>query len=284
MTTLLSVRNVTVRFGGLTAVDDVSFDLESGELLGLIGPNGAGKTTAMRSITGVVRPIAGDVLLKGRSLHGLPVPARIRAGLALSQQLVRPLRGRSVLDNVALAAGHAKTASPLRALFHCDQRAERDKAMDMLRRVGIEQHADAMPSTLPLGVLKRLEMARALALEPRLLLLDEPLAGLNSAEARRLADTIAELNRQGLSIILIEHNLSEVMRVCSRLVVLDNGRKIAEGEPRAVMDDPAVRQAYLGGEAAPAAGHPLKSVSTLSPSPSPVKGEGSFQRAGGAGI
>ena len=243
---LLRVAGVTVRFGGLTAIDNVSFEVRPGELLGLIGPNGAGKTTMLRSITGVVRPVAGSVVLEGQALDGLPVERRIRRGLALSQQLVRPIRGLSVIDNVALAAGGAKTASPLASLLHRARDQELAAARALLQRVGIAAQADQRPSTQPLGVLKRLEMARALALGPRLLLLDEPLAGLNSKEAHALASTIAEINRQGVTIVLIEHNLGEVMRICQRLVVLDNGRKIADGPPREVMHEAAVRAAYLG--------------------------------------
>jgi len=249
MAPLLTVRNITMRFGGITAIDGVSFDVMPGELLGLIGPNGAGKTTMMRAIVGINRPQKGSVALEGRRLDALSIDARIRAGLALSQQLVKPFREIDVRDNVALAAGAAKTRTPLQALLHVDRTAERSIALEALERVGIAQLAAQSPRTQPLGVLKRLEMARALALKPRLLLLDEPLAGLNSKEASELARTIADVNRQGMTIILIEHNLGEVMRICQRLVVLDNGRKIADGAQQATMNDPAVRAAYLGGEA-----------------------------------
>ncbi|MFD1711477.1 ABC transporter ATP-binding protein [Ottowia sp. GY511] len=257
---LLVVSHITVRFGGLKAIDDVSFNLFPGELLGLIGPNGAGKTTCLRSITGVVRAQEGSVTLDGQPLDGLAIEKRIRRGLALSQQLVKPLRHLSLLENVALAAGSAKTASPLASLMHVSESAEQARALELLRSVGIAERADQLPGTQPLGVLKRLEMARALALKPRVLLLDEPLAGLNSKEARSLAETIADINRSGVTIVLIEHNLGEVMRICQRLVVLDNGRKIADGEPRAVMNDPVVRAAYLGNDtlaesAAPEAAH-----------------------------
>ena len=152
----------------------------------------------------------------------------------------------SVLENVALAAGSENTNSPLSALWRTGRSAAREKALDFLSEVGIADAKDAMPGELPLGYLKRLEMARALALGPSVLLLDEPLAGLNQQEARRLADTIKDLNGRGKSIILIEHNLGEVMRVCSRLVVLDNGRHLAAGLPDDVMRQADVRSAYLG--------------------------------------
>lgn len=248
-TTLLSADGITVQFGGLKAVDDVSFHVSQGELLGLIGPNGAGKTTLMRAITGVVMANKGSIHLGDHDITRLPTHQRIRRGLAFSQQLVKPFRQISVLENVALAAGSRYTQSPVKALLHTDSRHEREVAQEMLARVGISRHADQMPGIQPLGVLKRLEVARALAQEPKLLLLDEPLAGLNSKEAATLADTIAEINRQGVTIILIEHNLGEVMRICQRLVVLDNGRHIADGPPRQVMEQPQVRAAYLGTDA-----------------------------------
>lgn len=256
---LLKVDHVTVRFGGLTAVDDVSFEVHEGDLLGLIGPNGAGKTTMMRSIIGVVQPTEGSVSLDGESLNGLPIHKRIQRGMSLSQQLVKPLRDISIADNVAMAAASGKTISPLRALLNVSSDRELAVAQVELARVGIASMASQRPGIQPLGVLKRLELARALALKPRLLLLDEPLAGLNSQEAHALATTIAEINQQGLTIVLIEHNLGEVMRICRRLVVLDNGKKIGDGEPRTVMADPVVRAAYLGGDtvgAAAAGAHP----------------------------
>ncbi|MBE0615687.1 MAG: ABC transporter ATP-binding protein [Burkholderiales bacterium] len=252
MSPLLSVGAVTVQFDGVTAISDVSFDVNQGELLGLIGPNGAGKTTMLRVITGVVRQTSGSVRLEGRSLEGLPTHLRIRRGLALSQQIVRPFRDMSVIDNVALAAGADKTVSPVKALLHTGRERELKIGRDLLSRLGIERHADESPQIQPMGILKRLELARALALAPKLLLLDEPLAGLNSKEARLLADTITEINRSGTTVVMIEHNLGEVLRICHRLVVLDNGEKIAEGEPEAVMNNATVRAAYLGSGAAAA--------------------------------
>ncbi len=250
MSALLSVGAVSVVFDGVTALSDVSFEVKQGELLGLIGPNGAGKTTMLKVITGVVRQTSGSVRLDGRPLDGLPTHVRIRRGLALSQQIVRPFRDMSVIDNVALAAGADMTVSPVKALLHTRRERELNIGHQLLSRVGIEPQANESPKTQPMGTLKRLELARALALAPRLLLLDEPLAGLNSKEARLLADTITEINRSGTTIVLIEHNLGEVLRVCHRLVVLDNGEKIAEGEPATVMNNASVRAAYLGTGAA----------------------------------
>ncbi len=246
MSALLSVADITVRFGGVEAVSNVSFDVQDGELLGFIGPNGAGKTTMMRVITGLVTPTLGSVCLEDWDLGGLPVFRRVQRGLGLAQQIVRPFNSFSALDNVALAAGQHHTARPMRALFSFRRARERAKARELLKLVGIDHVADSMPPSLPLGYRKRLELARALALEPRLLLLDEPLAGLNQTEATALADTIADLNRRGLAMILIEHNLSEVMRICPRLLVQDNGRKIGDGPAESVMSDPLVRSAYLG--------------------------------------
>ncbi len=256
MNPLLNVTGVTVRFGGVTAIDDVTFEVQEGELLGLIGPNGAGKTTMLRAITGVVRVDDGNITLSGDSLDALSIDARIRKGLALSQQIVKPFRRVSVLDNVVLAAGYAKTRSPMGALLNLSQVAEQKIARAMLERVDIAGYADQSPAILPLGVLKRLEMARALAQRPRLLLLDEPLAGLNSKEAAALASTISDINcQQGLTIILIEHNLGEILRISRRLLVMDNGCKIADGEPMTVINDPSVRSAYLGGGADQAEKH-----------------------------
>jgi branched-chain amino acid transport system ATP-binding protein len=222
--------------------------LDRGELIGFIGPNGAGKTTVMRVIAGLIKPTAGSVYLNGKRLDGMPIHERVRSGLGLAQQIVKPLRSLSVLANVTLAAGHGKTRQPWRALFRFRQAEERDRAHKLLDLVGIDHLAEQFPLDLPLGYRKRLELARALALDPCLLLLDEPLAGLNKTEAAAMADTIAGLNRGGLGIVLSEHNLGEVLRICPRLVVQDNGRKIADGETRTVMSDRRVRAAYLGEE------------------------------------
>jgi len=248
MSALLDVKDVSVSFGGVQALSNVSFHVEGGEFLSLIGPNGAGKTTMLRAITGVVAPQRADIQLAGRRISHLPTHRRIRLGLALTHQIVRPFRSMTPLDNVTLAAGHGRVRRIVRAMFSVDRTIERRQAIELLELVGIEMHAQEPIGQQPLGVLKRLEVARALALKPRLLLLDEPLAGLNHVEAGRLADTIAHINRNGLTIVMIEHNLGEVLRVSRRLVVLDNGRKIADGIPSDVMRIPEVRAAYVGKE------------------------------------
>jgi branched-chain amino acid transport system ATP-binding protein len=248
MGVILDVRNVTVRFGGVVALDKVSFKVNDGEFLCLIGPNGAGKTTMMRAVTGVIKPQAAQVLLNGRDISSLPTHKRARLGLALTHQIVRPFRSMTVLDNVALTAGHRRIGRILTSMVSVDRSAERKRAHKYLELVGIDDVSQKSAAGQPLGVTKRLEVARALAFEPKVLLLDEPLAGLNSVEAARLADTVADINRQGLTVVMIEHNLGEVLRVSQRLVVLDNGRKIADGQPVDVMRNPTVRAAYVGKE------------------------------------
>ena len=243
---LLEAREVSVRFGGVQALDGVSVAVADGELVGLIGPNGAGKTTLLKVVTGVLRPDAGRVWLDGEDVTGLATQARVRRGLALTHQIVRPFRSMTARENVAIAAGLGRTGNPFAALLHSARDAETGRADEILARVGLSGAAARPMGALPLGHLKRLELARALALAPRAMLLDEPLAGLNQGEARQLADLIVEINRSGVTIVLIEHNLGEVLRVCRRLVVLDNGRVLASGGPRQVMADAAVREAYIG--------------------------------------
>ncbi len=247
---LLEIRDVTVRFGGVTAVDNVSLDVANNELLGFIGPNGAGKTTLMRVITGMITPQEGSVHFNGEDITSWPIHRRTRAGLALAQQIVQPLRALTLAENVALAAGYSKTGNPVRALFNTSRDQERARALDLLDRTGLADAAEKLPSELPLGYLKRLEVSRALALGPSLLLLDEPLAGLNQAEAENLADLIARLAADGQAILLVEHNIREVTRICRRLYVQDNGCALASGPTQDVMANPAVRKAYLGGEMA----------------------------------
>ena len=248
MNPLLDIKDVTVHFGGVKALEEVTFSVNEGELVCLIGPNGAGKTTLLKAITGVVRPQSASLQLAGVRLNAMPIHQRTRLGLAMTHQIVRPFRSMSVLENAALAAGHRRIRNVFKAMWTFNREAEKTRALKLLELVGIHEAAHKPVTGLPLGIIKRLEVARALALKPKILLLDEPLAGLNSHEAARLADTITAINREGLTVVMIEHNLGEVMRIAKRLVVLDNGRKIADGPPDQVMRDPVVRSAYVGKE------------------------------------
>jgi branched-chain amino acid transport system ATP-binding protein len=253
MTPALEIDAVAIRFGGVQAVAGVSFSVASGELVGLIGPNGAGKTTLLRIIAGVLAADAGRIAISGKDVTRMPTELRVRQGLAITHQIVRPFRSMTVLENVTLAAGHRITAHPLRALLRYSQTAERARARMVLASVGLAGTEDKAVTALPLGQLKRLEVARALAVDPTLLLLDEPLAGLNRKEAAAQIDVIGEINRRGVTTVLVEHNLAEVVRVCRRLIVLDQGRVIADGAPVNVIAEPAVREAYVGKGASDAA-------------------------------
>ena len=243
---LLRVSGVTVVFGGLIAVNNVDLQVSKGELVGLIGPNGAGKTTLLNALVGRNRPSFGKIELDGTDISHLPSFRRARLGLGISHQIVRPFPGMTVLENVTLAAGFQKTKNPISALLSLSRRSEQRRAGELLELVGIADAANRPVDELPLGYLKRLEVARALAIEPKLLLLDEPLAGLNEAEAHALANTIQAINSDSLTIILIEHNVSEVARISSKVVVLNNGLLFRHGLPGEVLSDPAVHAIYMG--------------------------------------
>jgi branched-chain amino acid transport system ATP-binding protein len=248
---LLSVASVERAFGGVRAVDGASFEVRAGEVHGLIGPNGAGKTTLLNMVSGLLRPTAGHITLGERRIDGLPPNRIARLGVTRTFQNIRLFAGMTAADNV-LVGEHLRRRAPLwrRMLFlpsaGAEERAAREQAMALLHRVGLEERAADRAGHLSYGEQRRVEIARALGSDPRVLLLDEPTAGMNPAEVQAVATLIRELARSGHSVLLVEHNVPLVMSVCDRVTVLNFGKVIAGGTPAEVTRNPAVIDAYLG--------------------------------------
>jgi branched-chain amino acid transport system ATP-binding protein len=233
---LLEVAHLTRDFGGLRAVSDLSFEVRAGEILGLIGPNGAGKTTVFNLVTGFIRPSAGEVRLDGRRLAGLKPHQVVRRGVARTFQIVKPFPHLTACENVALAA-------QARLRVRAEAAAEAERRLD---EVGLSARRDTPASELTLSDQKRLEIARALATGPRLLLLDEPMGGLNPSEVEQACGLIERIRASGVTVVLVEHVMRAIMRISHRVVVMRQGEKIADGPPQAVVADPAVIAAYFG--------------------------------------
>jgi branched-chain amino acid transport system ATP-binding protein len=247
----LEVDGLTIRFGGLTAVEGLTFEVRTGEVLSLIGPNGAGKTSAFNAITGYIEAAAGDIRYRGRRLNGLKPNAIAELGLVRTFQKTSVFTGQTVHDNVAIGLHLRSRQKPLAILLGLPSvaREERElarEAADILRFVGLEARAGMVAASLPYGELRLLEVAVALAARPKLLLLDEPVSGMNPTETASFMQLLGRIRAQGITVLLVEHDMKMVMGVSDRIVCLNNGRIIAEGPPAAIRADPEVIRAYLG--------------------------------------
>lgn len=264
MTALLEVENATVRFGGVVAVREASLSVEAGSICGIIGPNGSGKTTMIGVISRLVDLTSGSLAFDGTDYTGVPAHVPNQLGIARTFQAMRLLETMTVRQNVMIGAGStAARRGPVRNWLNVprsvmDERAGREVAEECLTRVGMESYAGAYPSDLSYGMQRRVEIARALATRPKLLLLDEPIAGMSQAERRDIGALLMDLSRDGLAQILVEHDLAMIHRVCDTAYALNFGQVIAQGPPREVAAAPAVREAYLGHKAAAEAANTME--------------------------
>ena len=241
MSALLEIKNLKKSFGGIQALKDISFNVEEGEILGLIGPNGSGKSTFVNSVCGMYRPDNGHVSLRGKDVTGLEPALVAREGIGRTFQSSRPFLNLTVLDNVIVAAllGENRVAAAM------------GKAQEAIKLTGLEQYINTKSCNLPVEKRKRLDLCRALALKPSILMLDEVMAGLNPKEMEEGLDLVRLINRSGVTVIFIEHVMKAVVSLCHRVVVFNQGEMLAEGEPHAVMQDERVVKAYLGGSYKP---------------------------------
>ena len=238
MSSILKVENLSKKFGGLLALSSVSFEVKEKEILGVIGPNGAGKSTLFKCITSIYKPSSGKVYFKEFDITNYPTYKKVKMGMAITHQIVKPLKELSVLENVMVGACYGKANLPLKEA--------KEKALEVLDFVGLYDKKDLEAGKLNVPQKKRLEMARALASDPELIFLDEVLAGLNPAEVSKMLDVILKIREKGITILMIEHLMHAIMKVSDRIIVLDHGQKIAEGPPQKVAKNEKVIEAYLG--------------------------------------